>query len=152
MVTSPAIPFFLYRTVESIEWSICYKVLRISRSNRGVNIERLLHVNLLVYRKSKYVSFSSILLKVTFLLNYCCFLFLKVRVMKQLFCDCCGEIVKAVYPCKFIYHDNLICDFNICLDCMTDGTLKIDLKRKRKVSQILLKLSTANSEINNRVY
>jgi len=61
--------------------------------------------------------------------------------MKHLFCDCCGDAVKAVYPCKFVFHDRLTCDFNICLDCMKNGTLKINLKRKRLVSQILLRLS-----------
>jgi hypothetical protein len=61
--------------------------------------------------------------------------------MKHLFCDCCGKIVKAVYPCKFVYHNNLTCDLDICLDCMEYGTLKIDLKRKRIVTQNLLKLS-----------
>ncbi|TET26173.1 MAG: hypothetical protein E3J73_04960 [Candidatus Bathyarchaeum sp.] len=61
--------------------------------------------------------------------------------MKHLFCDCCGDSVKAVYLCKFTFHDGLTCDFNICLDCMETGTLKINLKRKRTVSKILLRLS-----------
>jgi hypothetical protein len=46
-----------------------------------------------------------------------------------------------VYPCKFVFHDGLTCDFNICLDCMEKGTLKIDLQRKRLVSKILLRLA-----------
>ncbi|HDQ05643.1 MAG TPA: hypothetical protein ENN36_02830 [Candidatus Bathyarchaeota archaeon] len=61
--------------------------------------------------------------------------------MKQLFCDCCGDAVKAVYPCKFVFHDGLTCDFNVCLDCMENGTLEINLQRKRLVSQILVRLS-----------
>ncbi|MCW4034193.1 MAG: hypothetical protein NWF03_02385, partial [Candidatus Bathyarchaeota archaeon] len=62
-------------------------------------------------------------------------------VMKHLFCDCCGDDVKAVYPCKFVFHDKLTTDFNICLDCMENGTLKINLNRKRLVSKILVRLS-----------
>lgn len=61
--------------------------------------------------------------------------------MEHLFCDCCGDSVVAVYPCKFVFHDSLTCNFNICLDCMETGTLKINLKRKRLVSKILLKLA-----------
>ena len=61
--------------------------------------------------------------------------------MKHLFCDCCGDSVTAVYPCKFVFHDRLTCNFYICLDCMETGTLKINLKRKRLVSKILLKLA-----------
>jgi len=57
--------------------------------------------------------------------------------MKHLFCDCCGDQVKAVYPCKFVFHDGLTCDFNICLDCMENRTLKINLKRKRLVAKVL---------------
>jgi hypothetical protein len=67
--------------------------------------------------------------------------YLKVKVMKQLFCDCCGDAVKVVYPCKFVFHDGLTCNFNVCLDCMETGTLEINLKRKRLVSKILLRLS-----------
>jgi hypothetical protein len=70
--------------------------------------------------------------------------------MNHLFCDCCGEAVKAVYPCKFVFHDNLTCKFDICLDCMESETLEINLKRKRKVSQILLDLST-QGKIQERV-
>ncbi|PVX25538.1 MAG: hypothetical protein CW716_07815 [Candidatus Bathyarchaeum sp.] len=66
---------------------------------------------------------------------------LEVEDMKHMFCDCCGDSVKAVYPCKFTFHDNLTCEFNICLDCMEKGTLKIDLHRKRLVSKILSRLS-----------
>lgn len=61
--------------------------------------------------------------------------------MIPLFCDCCGDIVKAVYPCKFVFHDGLTYELNICLDCMENGTLEINLKRKRLVAQILFKLS-----------
>jgi len=61
--------------------------------------------------------------------------------MMQLFCDCCGDAVKAVYPCKFIFHDGLTCNINICLDCMDKGNLEIDLKRKRLVSKILARLA-----------
>ena len=65
----------------------------------------------------------------------------KVKNMKTLFCDCCGDIVKAVYPCKFVFHDGLTYDLNICLDCMDNGILEIDLKRKRLVAKILSKPS-----------
>ena len=65
--------------------------------------------------------------------------------MTELFCECCGDACVAVFPCKFIYHDNLTVDFNICLDCMDHGVLKIDLKRKRLVGSILKRLSGAKS-------
>lgn len=66
--------------------------------------------------------------------------------MNHLFCDCCGDEVKAVYPCKFVFHDKLTCDFNICLDCMDNGTLSINLKRKRLVSKIQFKLAKRNKQ------
>ena len=62
--------------------------------------------------------------------------------MNPMFCDCCGDQVVAVYPCKFVFHDGLEKEFNICLDCMDNGTLKIDLKRTRLVSKILSKVGT----------
>ncbi|MFA5364291.1 MAG: hypothetical protein WC325_03820 [Candidatus Bathyarchaeia archaeon] len=62
--------------------------------------------------------------------------------MIHLFCDCCGDEVKAVYPCKLVFHDNLACDINICVECMETGTLSINLPRKRLVSKILMRLST----------
>jgi hypothetical protein len=62
----------------------------------------------------------------------------KVRNVYPLFCDCCGDIVKVVYPCKFTFHDGSAYDFNICPDCMDNGILEINLKRKRLVAQILL--------------
>ena len=62
--------------------------------------------------------------------------------MSKLYCACCGDETKAVYPCKFVFHDGLTFDLNICLDCMDTGkTLKIDLGRKRLVSKILKRLS-----------
>ena len=64
-----------------------------------------------------------------------------VNIMTALFCDCCGDSVVAVYPCRFVFHDGLTCEFNICLDCMEAGTLEINLSRKRLVSKILCKLS-----------
>jgi len=70
----------------------------------------------------------------------------EVEVMNHLFCDCCGDEVKAVYPCKFEFHDKLTCDFNICLDCMETGTLNINLKRKRLVSRIQFKLAKRNKK------
>ena len=60
--------------------------------------------------------------------------------MKHLFCDCCGDQVKAVRPCKFLFHDGLIIDYNICLDCMENGTLKINLRRRRLVAKVLKRL------------
>ena len=90
--------------------------------------------------KSKYINFRNISEIVTYLLTHNNILFSKVEDMNGLFCDCCGKEVKAVYPCKFVYHDNLICEFNICLDCMEQGTLKINLKRKRIVTQNLAKI------------
>jgi len=64
--------------------------------------------------------------------------------MNPLFCECCGDNVKAVYPCKFVYYDGLEVKLNICLDCMHDGELVIDLKRKRQVARILKDLSVKN--------
>ena len=60
--------------------------------------------------------------------------------MKHLFCDCCGDQVKVVHPCKFVYPDGLTVDFNICLDCMEEGELKINLSRKRQAAKIIKKL------------
>ena len=61
--------------------------------------------------------------------------------MSKLFCACCGDETKAVYPCKFVFHDGLTFDLNICLDCMNKGkTLTIDLGRKRLVTKILKSL------------
>ena len=59
----------------------------------------------------------------------------------MLFCDSCGDNVKVVYPCKFIFHDGIVVDINICLECY-DSELVIDLGRKRLVGKILSKLST----------
>jgi len=61
--------------------------------------------------------------------------------MKTLFCDCCLDIVNAVYPCKFVFHDGLEKDFNICLDCMETGTLEINLHRQRTVVKLIAKLA-----------
>ena len=62
------------------------------------------------------------------------------KTMNPLFCDCCGDQVKMVYPCKFIFHDGLTRDFNICLDCMETGTLEINLPRQRLVTKILSRM------------
>ena len=61
--------------------------------------------------------------------------------MKTLFCECCGGLVNAVFPCKFVFHDGLEKDFNICLDCMKTGTLKINLPRQRLISQLLSRIA-----------
>ena len=61
--------------------------------------------------------------------------------MTTLFCDACGDQVKVVYPCKFIYHDGLTIEYNICLDCMKNGTLEINLPRKRLVANVLKRLT-----------
>ena len=70
--------------------------------------------------------------------------------MNPWFCDCCGDIVKAVYPCKFVFHDGLIYDLNICLDCMDNGILEINLKRKRLVAQVLFRLSRLKTHMRTR--
>jgi len=59
-----------------------------------------------------------------------------------LFCDACGDITKAVRPCKFVYHDGTTINFDICLDCMENGTLQINLPRKRLVSFVLKSLQS----------
>ena len=64
--------------------------------------------------------------------------------LRNLWCDCCGDAVRAVYNCKFVFHDGLIIDYNICPDCMSNGTLTIDLSRKRMVAGILKRLSEMN--------
>jgi len=64
--------------------------------------------------------------------------------MSDFFCSCCGDVVKAVYPCKFVFHDGLEVELNICVDCMADGVLEIDLGRKRLVASILKRLSEMN--------
>jgi len=58
--------------------------------------------------------------------------------------DVCGDNIKAVYPCKFVFHDGLTLDLNVCPDCMRDGTLTINLGRKRMVAGILKRLSEMN--------
>jgi len=60
--------------------------------------------------------------------------------MQPIFCDCCGDLTKAVYPCKFVFHDGLIVDLNVCLDCMENGTLEINVGRKRLVAKIKRRL------------
>jgi len=60
--------------------------------------------------------------------------------MNPLFCDACGDQVKAVYPCKFVFHDKRFVDLNICPQCMKYGSIKINLPRKRLVSIVLGKL------------
>ena len=62
--------------------------------------------------------------------------------MNPMFCDCCGDQVKAVYICRFVFHDKIERIFQICIECMDNGTLKIDLKRKRLVSKILSKVGS----------
>jgi len=64
--------------------------------------------------------------------------------MKHLFCSVCNDSVKAVYPCKFVFHDGLEVELNICVDCMADGVLEIDLGRKRLVASILKRLNEMN--------
>jgi len=60
-----------------------------------------------------------------------------------LFCDCCGDIVKVVYPCKFAFHDGREVPFNICLDCLDNGNLSFNLKRKHMVAYTLEALELA---------
>lgn len=69
---------------------------------------------------------------------------------KTLFCDCCGDSVTAVYPCKFLYHDGLMVDFNVCLECMEEGTLEINLWRKRMVAKIKLTMELGSESENYR--
>lgn len=69
--------------------------------------------------------------------------------MKHLFCDACGDSVKAVYPCKFVFHDKdkegnqRFVDLNICPECMKYGKITIDLPRKRLVSIVLNRLKSS---------
>ena len=62
----------------------------------------------------------------------------------KLFCACCGDEVKAAFPCRFIYHDGLTLDLNVCIECMDGGVLEIDLGRKRLVAKIKAKLDEMN--------
>lgn len=71
-------------------------------------------------------------------------LFNRKRGVNHIFCDCCGDNVKAAYPCKFMYHDGVEVNFNICLDCMENGTLEINLSRKRLVGKMLNRLTNNN--------
>ena len=66
--------------------------------------------------------------------------------MKHLFCDCCGDAVKAAYPCSFVFHDKIVVPFNICPDCMKTGVLQIDLSRKKLVSSILKRLESPKTK------
>ena len=54
-----------------------------------------------------------------------------------LWCDCCHDIVIAVYPCKFVFHDKHEIALNICPDCMKTGVLVIDLPRRNLISVVL---------------
>jgi len=71
--------------------------------------------------------------------------------MRVLFCDCCGDLIKVSYPCRFVFHDGLTYDFNICPDCMENETLEIDLKRKKLVAQILRSFQHPRIEHHKRV-
>ena len=57
--------------------------------------------------------------------------------MNHLFCAACGDQVKAVYPCKFVFWDGRVIDLNICLGCMKHGKITIDLPRMNLVSIVL---------------
>ena len=57
-----------------------------------------------------------------------------------LWCEACGDIVLAVYPCKFIFHDGRELPLNICPGCMKHGKLVIDLPRRNLISIVLTKL------------
>ena len=67
--------------------------------------------------------------------------FLTHNRMIRLFCDCCGDEVKAVYPCRFVFSDGSFVPVNVCLDCMENESLEIPLARKRLVAKILGRLS-----------
>ena len=64
----------------------------------------------------------------------------------MLFCEVCGDNVKVVYPCKFIFHDGITVNINICLECYNNPNSKlvIDLNRKRLVGKILNRFSNLN--------
>jgi len=59
-----------------------------------------------------------------------------------LWCDCCGDQVKVVYPCKFVFHDGLEVQVNVCPNCMRYEKLQIPLARKRLVAEVLKRLKT----------
>ena len=54
-----------------------------------------------------------------------------------LFCDACGDIVKVVYPCKLVTPKFEI-PLNICLDCLENGKLSLDLGRKAKIAYVFI--------------
>lgn len=60
--------------------------------------------------------------------------------INYLFCDCCGDSVNIAMPTKLVFSDGIILSFNICLECLNDGVLEINLHRKRLVSKILQKI------------
>jgi len=62
-----------------------------------------------------------------------------------LWCDCCGDSVKAVYPCKFIFPDGEEIPFDICLDCRKNGKLIIDMKRQKTISIFLKNMKSKDS-------
>jgi len=59
----------------------------------------------------------------------------------HLWCEACGDEVRAAYPCKFVFWDGRTIDLNICPDCLKHGKLIIDLPRKNLVSIVLTKLT-----------
>ena len=60
--------------------------------------------------------------------------------MSELFCEVCGDNCVAVYPCKFVFHDQLDVDLNVCPACMKHGKLVLDLPRRRFVCIVLSNL------------
>jgi ribosome-binding protein aMBF1 (putative translation factor) len=61
--------------------------------------------------------------------------------MRRLYCDACGDQVKAAYPVKVTFVHGGEMTFYVCLDCYKNGIpLKIDVKRKEQVAEICMKL------------
>ena len=58
------------------------------------------------------------------------------------FCEICGDICKAFYPLKLIFHDSTEIELLICLDCYNgDEPLNINVKRKHLVARITRRLT-----------
>lgn len=56
-----------------------------------------------------------------------------------MWCDCCGDIVKASYPIKIVFPDKSELELNVCLECYdSNETLEIDVKRKHEIAKAMV--------------
>lgn len=67
--------------------------------------------------------------------------------VEPMFCDACGDIVKAAYPVKIIFPHGSSMTLLVCLDCYESGhPLEIDVKRKEQVSRLITQVKKGGRE------